>query len=88
MSEDKGTDAHIKLLRQFEEAFDSTQDARREAERDRDYYDGIQYTDEELETLRQRKQRQEEADAAQGVPAHTQARARRRQRYRCCAVRL
>jgi hypothetical protein len=56
MSEDKGTDAHIKLLRQFEEAFDSTQDARRDAERDRDYYDGTQYTDEELETLRQRKQ--------------------------------
>ena len=38
----KGKDApdHGKLLRQFEEAFDSTQDARREAERDRDYYDG------------------------------------------------
>lgn len=47
---------HGKLLRQFEEAFDSTQDARREAERDRDYYDGKQYTDEELETLRKRKQ--------------------------------
>lgn len=47
---------HGKLLRQFEEAFDTTQDARREAERDRDYYDGKQYTDDELETLRKRKQ--------------------------------
>lgn len=47
---------HGKLLRQFEEAFDTTQDARRDSERDRDYYDGKQYTDDELETLRQRKQ--------------------------------
>jgi hypothetical protein len=55
---DKAKDGsdHGKLLRQFEESFDSTQDARREAERDRDYYDGKQYTDEELETLRKRKQ--------------------------------
>jgi hypothetical protein len=58
MTDNKATDGpdHGKLLRQFEEAFDSTQDARRLAERDRDYYDGKQYTDEELETLRQRKQ--------------------------------
>src|SRR5690606_6803221 len=56
MTDNKAKDGHGKLLRQFEEAFDSTQDARREAERDRDYYDSKQYTDEELETLRQRKQ--------------------------------
>lgn len=56
MTDNKAKDGHDKLLRQFEEAFDSTQDARREAERDRDYYDGKQYTDEELETLRRRKQ--------------------------------
>lgn len=55
---DKAKDGpdHEKLLRHFEEAFDSTQDARRDAERDRDYYDGKQYTAEEVETLRQRKQ--------------------------------
>lgn len=53
-----GKDAvgHEKLLAHFEEAFDDTQDERRDSERDRDYYDGIQLTDEELETLRQRKQ--------------------------------
>lgn len=56
MKDNKATEGHLKLLRQFEEAFDSTQDARRDSERDRDYYDGIQYTAEELETLRQRKQ--------------------------------
>lgn len=56
MTDNKAKDGHGKLLRQFEEAFDSTQDARREAERDRDYYDGKQYTDEELEAFRQRKQ--------------------------------
>lgn len=58
MTEPKGKEApeHSRLLQQFEEAFDSTSDARRDAERDRDYYDGIQYTSEEVETLRQRKQ--------------------------------
>lgn len=47
---------HEKLLRQFEEAFDDSTDERRDAERDRDYYDGIQLTEEEIATLRQRKQ--------------------------------
>lgn len=47
---------HEKLLRQFEEAFDSTQTARAEAERDRDYYDGKQYTSDEEAVLRQRGQ--------------------------------
>lgn len=55
---DKATDGpdHGKLIRQFEESYDSTQDARELAERDRDYYDGKQLTDAELETYRQRKQ--------------------------------
>lgn len=55
---DKATDGpdHIKLLRQFEEAFDSTQGAREAAERDRDYYDGKQYTSDEEAVLRLRKQ--------------------------------
>lgn len=47
---------HSKLLRHFEEAFDESQEERRLAERDRDYYDGKQLTAEEEETLRQRKQ--------------------------------
>lgn len=55
---DKATEGpdHGKLLRQFEEAFDDTQDARRDSERDRDYYDGIQWTAEEVEALNRRKQ--------------------------------
>jgi hypothetical protein len=55
---DKGKDApdHEKLLRQFEEAFDTTQTARSLAERDRDYYDGKQYTSDEEAVLRQRGQ--------------------------------
>lgn len=48
--------SHEKLLRQFEEAFDDSTDERRDAERDRDYYDGIQLTEEEIATLRERKQ--------------------------------
>ena len=47
---------HGKLLRQFEEAFDGSQEERRLSERDRDYYDGKQLTEEEMNALRQRKQ--------------------------------
>lgn len=47
---------HLNLVEQFEEAFDQTQDERSAAERDRDYYDGKQFTAEEEETLRQRGQ--------------------------------
>lgn len=47
---------HEKLIRQFEESFDNTQEARRESERDRDYYDGKQLTDEELTALAARMQ--------------------------------
>lgn len=55
---DKGKEApdHEKLLRQFEEAFDDSTDERRDAERDRDYYDGIQLTDDEIATLQARRQ--------------------------------
>ena len=47
---------HEKLVRHFEEAFDDSTEERTESERDRDYYDGIQLTADEIETLRQRKQ--------------------------------
>jgi len=45
-----------KLRRQFREAHDATQDARTAAERDRDYYDGKQLSDEELQALAARRQ--------------------------------
>lgn len=44
------------LIRKFEEAENSSQDAREEAERARDYYDGRQLTDEEIKALKKRKQ--------------------------------
>jgi hypothetical protein len=44
------------LIRKFEEAETSSQDAREEAERARDYYDGRQLTDEEIKALKKRKQ--------------------------------
>ncbi|MFC4728806.1 hypothetical protein [Coralloluteibacterium thermophilus] len=49
-------DALAQALRQFEEAYDQTQNERAAAERDRDYYDGRQITAEEEEVLRKRKQ--------------------------------
>jgi len=45
-----------KLLCQFEESFDQTQEERRLAERDRDYYDGGQLTEAELSALAKRGQ--------------------------------
>jgi hypothetical protein len=45
-----------KLARHFEEAEQQGRDARQLAERDRDYYDGKQLTDEEVATLQQRGQ--------------------------------
>lgn len=45
-----------KLVRQFEEAEDQGRDARLDSERDRDYYDGYQLTDEEIATLTSRGQ--------------------------------
>lgn len=44
------------LVRYFEEAEESSQQSRERAERDRDYYDGKQWTLEEAETLRKRGQ--------------------------------
>lgn len=44
------------LCRWFEEAEQMTDDARRLAERDRDYYNGQQWTEKELATLRRRNQ--------------------------------
>lgn len=44
------------LVRYFEEAEESSQTAREKAERDRDYYDGKQWTVEEAETLKKRGQ--------------------------------
>lgn len=45
-----------RLCRWFEEAEQMTQDARERAERDRDYYNGQQWTEKELATLRKRGQ--------------------------------
>jgi hypothetical protein len=45
-----------KLLRQFEDAADSTVTYRADAERWRDYYDGKQYTSAEIATLKKRGQ--------------------------------
>lgn len=45
-----------RLVRQFEEAQDQTQENRELCERDRDYYDGYQLTDDEITTLNQRGQ--------------------------------
>lgn len=45
-----------KLVQWFEAAEDSTRDARVTSEKCRDYYDGKQYTDEEVATLKKRKQ--------------------------------
>ena len=45
-----------KLVQWFEASEDSTRDARIESERCRDYYDGHQLTDEEINALKKRKQ--------------------------------
>lgn len=47
---------HGRLVRWFEEAEQMTQEARDLAERDRDYYNGQQWTEKELATLRKRGQ--------------------------------
>jgi hypothetical protein len=46
----------VDLIRQFEEAEDATESARKKSERDRDYRDGKQLTEEEEKTLRERGQ--------------------------------
>lgn len=51
------TDDTFKLVKdQFEEYLDATLNSRREAEKCRDYRDGKQWTDEEVQTLKKRKQ--------------------------------
>lgn len=45
-----------KLVRMYESAEQSTADAREESERDRDYVNGDQWTQEEINTLKKRKQ--------------------------------
>lgn len=49
-------DGHEKLIGQYEESLENTQDARKDAETCRDYYDGKQLTPEELQALQLRKQ--------------------------------
>ncbi len=44
------------LVEWFEDAEETTEDARKRSERDRDYYDHIQFTDKELQVLRERGQ--------------------------------
>lgn len=44
------------LIRKFEEAEEASQEARAEAERARDYYDGRQLTSDEIKALKKRKQ--------------------------------
>lgn len=50
------SDTLTKLVRYFEEAEDTTAAARALSQRDRDYYDNDQWTQEELEILRKRRQ--------------------------------
>ena len=58
MAMEEGKDAQPveKLVRQFEEAQDQGRENRELCERDRDYYDGYQLTDEEIATLQRRGQ--------------------------------
>lgn len=49
-------DRHRIILQQFEDAFDSSWAERQRSEQCRDYYDGFQWTQDELDTLRERKQ--------------------------------
>lgn len=55
-ADDKGPYDLSALLCQFEESFDQTQGERKLAERDRDYYDGAQLTEDELSALAKRGQ--------------------------------
>jgi hypothetical protein len=53
---DSDSDVLARLVQWHEAADQSTADAREEAERDRDYYDGYQWTDAERAALEKRKQ--------------------------------
>lgn len=50
------SDVLSRLVNLYESAEQSTADSRAEAERDRDYRNGIQWTEEEISTLKKRKQ--------------------------------
>lgn len=52
----KSDDLHARLVSYFEEAEEATLDARTKSERDRDYYDGKQWTADEVATLKARGQ--------------------------------
>lgn len=54
--EPQDEDNLAELVQRFEEAEEATQEARKLAERDRDYYDGKQYTAAELKVLQDRGQ--------------------------------
>lgn len=54
-TEDQAVDS-ASLILQFEDAFDNSEDERADSEQARDYYDGKQLTDGELEALRKRGQ--------------------------------
>jgi hypothetical protein len=56
MTESDNQIGHAELLQQFREADDTSRSARELSERDRDYYDGKQLSEEELEALRKRRQ--------------------------------
>lgn len=45
-----------KILKDFQDSFSSSQDERQRGQQCRDYYDGFQWSDEEIATLRERKQ--------------------------------
>ncbi len=47
---------HAELVRKFESADEASQDARAEAEKSRDYYDGRQLTEDQIKALKKRKQ--------------------------------
>lgn len=53
---EKPASYHTEAVRRFEAAEDASQDARSEAERARDYYDGRQLSDEQIAALKKRKQ--------------------------------
>jgi hypothetical protein len=45
-----------KLLKWYDDADEASLDSRENSERDRDYYDGYQWTDDEIETMTKRGQ--------------------------------
>lgn len=56
LEQSDGTFSVADLVKMFEDAEDASIDARKNAERDRDYYDNNQFTAEEIATLNKRKQ--------------------------------